>query len=686
MIPNLTTREVRQSAEVTDVGGFGISHRDSAHIKRILRSQLYSDKITAVLREYGSNAWDANREAGRGDEPIEVVLPTMASPTLIIRDRGSGLSPADVDTVYRWYGVSTKRDSNMAVGCLGLGSKAGFAYSDSFTIVSRHGGRCRTYVACLDAGDVDYIKLLSDVESDSAQSGVEIHIAVRPADVGEFRSKAFNVFRWFQPQPRIDIELPPNATPTHPQGCLTGDKWYAVMGCIGYPVDLGQLRDVNFAKKFGGVLYFGIGELSIAASRETLEYTDATRHRLERAVNDLVDAEAQALLRRLDGETSLWRRRLAAQSLRSMSGLAQFKSLEKLFSSRVDVKWPCKARSLQWSVPSAKDTIQVSGGDVIVDERARIVLVDVSRMLSRFPLTKYDIILLDGTAPTWQRRGVPQSEIDAAYSRLMTAIRPTIAAHGLEDVPVVRLSQLPYAAPPKRVRAARSTVSEAVKHKKTAMLRLRTDVAHESPFSKCWESVEREASPTDVTVAVDRFCNDNFFEMYRRDADTAEFFGVEMPAVFAWRRVEGQTQPGVDYEKWRASLRDIVVAKSTVARQMIDDRAWSGASPAFDLADAAAAERRLGVAHPVAVIMRRAADAASRRRLLSWRVEQAVAQLCRPADSDAIRADVAAVKAAYPLLRHGGFDRLDITDDREAWLDYIADVDAKRTQTIKETP
>jgi len=62
----------------------------------ILRDTLYSDKILAVLREYSANAWDAQREIGRGSEPIEVTLPTLQDPTLRIKDKGPGLSKESI--------------------------------------------------------------------------------------------------------------------------------------------------------------------------------------------------------------------------------------------------------------------------------------------------------------------------------------------------------------------------------------------------------------------------------------------------------------------------------------------------------------------------------------------------------------------------------------------------------------
>ena len=122
MIPAVQQR-ILISSGVEDQASFGISHGDQAHIMRILRDQLYSDKVLAVLREYSSNAWDANRMVGRGNIPIEVNLPTLMQPYLSIKDFGPGLSRDDVFNVYTQYGASTKHDSNIAVGMPGIGSK-----------------------------------------------------------------------------------------------------------------------------------------------------------------------------------------------------------------------------------------------------------------------------------------------------------------------------------------------------------------------------------------------------------------------------------------------------------------------------------------------------------------------------------------------------------------------------------
>ena len=65
---------------------FGIKSSGLHHILGILRNQLYSDKVLAVLREYTCNAVDAHTQAGCPERPIEVILPNAMNPFIKIRD------------------------------------------------------------------------------------------------------------------------------------------------------------------------------------------------------------------------------------------------------------------------------------------------------------------------------------------------------------------------------------------------------------------------------------------------------------------------------------------------------------------------------------------------------------------------------------------------------------------------
>ena len=158
MIVNDVAFKVEREGIENEVA-FNIRQENVAHIFSILRNQLYSNKVLAVIREYSTNAYDAHIEANV-ERPIEITLPTSFSPTFIVRDFGFGLSPDDVQNIFASYGASTKRNTNEQVGMLGLGSKSAFCYVNSFMIVSRHNGTEYTYQAYIDETNVGKVALL----------------------------------------------------------------------------------------------------------------------------------------------------------------------------------------------------------------------------------------------------------------------------------------------------------------------------------------------------------------------------------------------------------------------------------------------------------------------------------------------------------------------------------------------
>jgi len=284
---------------------FGISSKDSAHILNILRDKLYSDKILAVIREYTTNAQDAHNESNI-DRPIEVFLPGQIDPSFKVRDFGPGLSEEDIRNIYVMYGASTKRNTNKAVGQLGLGCKSAFCYTDKFNITSWYNGEKKIYCAYIDSTGVGKIALLSK-ETSAEQEGIEIYIPVKQQDFYNFQYKTENFLRFFQPQPLlVGGTITKLETPTM-EGVLKNnirftvsfskntnryiDNSYVVMGGISYPIAPSLIKDMPKGKLDLGVLlrknlclYVNIGDLEIAAHRESLEYTESTTKFLQNCI------------------------------------------------------------------------------------------------------------------------------------------------------------------------------------------------------------------------------------------------------------------------------------------------------------------------------------------------------------------------------------------------------------------
>lgn len=281
---------------------FGISSGDAPHIMRILRDTLYSDRILAVVREYGSNAWDAHQESGQAAKPIKVELPDLFNPHFKVRDYGTGLSEEDVFFLYTQYGKSTKRHSNQSVGGFGIGNKSGFAYSSSFTVTSWFQGTKSIFSAVLDETDVGRMcKMHSEPCGD--ETGIEISIPVRKADFGAFKEAAFQTFSFFDPIPEGVQHL------CSPVQWLTPDCGYhhwskevkagwttrkesapmILMGCVAYPAP-------ESLKNYGPiVLRVPVGSFAIAANRETLKLDASDTQRLNVILMDAVKKGQEAL-------------------------------------------------------------------------------------------------------------------------------------------------------------------------------------------------------------------------------------------------------------------------------------------------------------------------------------------------------------------------------------------------------
>lgn len=109
-------------------------------------SKLYNDPMCAAIREYVSNAYDANVEAG-ATKPVELTLPCSENDGLLmVKDYGHGLDYMGIVSVFANFGTSTKRDSDNLIGGFGIGSKSGLAVSNAINVSSVCNGVLNEFV------------------------------------------------------------------------------------------------------------------------------------------------------------------------------------------------------------------------------------------------------------------------------------------------------------------------------------------------------------------------------------------------------------------------------------------------------------------------------------------------------------------------------------------------------------
>lgn len=282
----------------------------SAKAFMILSDGLYSNKILAVVRELSTNAYDSHVDAKCVDKPFEVHLPNRLESYFHVRDFGTSMSHEDCMTLYTTYFRSTRNNSNDSVGCLGLGSKAPFAYSESFTVEAYKDGKKRIYAAHRDRNGSPTFSLLETVDT-TEPNGIKVSMPVKNDDMDTFRREAQNVFQYFKVRPII---LGNDHIYFRDESSLlkaidntwefnTGDSSNKIiMGQIAYPINADNISSrYNDDDKIGNFLwhssglrlYVNIGDVDITPSREALSYTSETkkniRNLLQKVLDDIKD-------------------------------------------------------------------------------------------------------------------------------------------------------------------------------------------------------------------------------------------------------------------------------------------------------------------------------------------------------------------------------------------------------------
>ena len=307
------------------VGEFKL--KTSSRAFSILSSGLYSNKIRAIVRELSTNAVDSQVAADTAHIPFEVHLPTGLEPWFSVKDFGTGLSSEEVGSIYTTYFESTKTGSNDYIGALGLGSKSPFSYTENFTVITIKDSVKCIYGAFINSAGIPAVAHMSSSRTNEP-NGVEVKFSVTdPADYHRFAKEAGYVFRWFRHQPKItgiDGYVVPTINYSDKDICpgihlMASGTPMALMGNIAYPID-----DVPSASALFGdlapllhspiVIEFGIGELDIAASRESLGYIALTTDSIRAKLKLLNDALGDSIAKSVSAIQGQWGKAIFLQS------------------------------------------------------------------------------------------------------------------------------------------------------------------------------------------------------------------------------------------------------------------------------------------------------------------------------------------------------------------------------------
>lgn len=287
---------------------------------KILSSQIYTDKLGTAPRELGANAYDAHKANGNTEEPFLVHLPNNYEPHFSIRDYGTGMSQEKIETLYVTYFESDKTDSNDYIGGLGLGSKSPFSYVEQFTVVSYYNGKKIIASSFLQDG-IPNVAILG-TEDTTERNGMEISFPVKSSDIYAFNERVKKIYSVFKIKPIItgikDFVFTEQKYVLNSEqnrwalreninnGYSKDNSARAVMGNIGYPIDVSQVFPDRYTTNEYKVLElpfdieFNIGELEIVASREGLEYDENTIKVIKKRVKTIIAEFKVTVQKRFD--------------------------------------------------------------------------------------------------------------------------------------------------------------------------------------------------------------------------------------------------------------------------------------------------------------------------------------------------------------------------------------------------
>ena len=314
-----------------------------------LSSGLYNNQIGAIIRELSCNAYDSHVAANKQNTPFTIHLPNRFEPFFSIEDYGIGLSEEGVYDLYTTYFGTNKTDSNDFIGALGLGSKSPFCYTEGFSIVSTYNGVRTTYGCYLDENGPAVQKQISvpHIDEDepffaqSMNNGVKVSFPVKMQDCEEFKNNANKMLEFFDPLPecneKLNVKKSNYILKTESWGVRKKDGPYdssqvrAIQGKVVYSVGTIDKSKLSYEEqqllneKLD--LFFPIGELSVAASRETLKNDERTVQNILNRIKGISETYAEQIKAQLSEKKTLWEAMIAIKGI--TSGEAQMSNLLK---------------------------------------------------------------------------------------------------------------------------------------------------------------------------------------------------------------------------------------------------------------------------------------------------------------------------------------------------------------------
>jgi hypothetical protein len=269
--------------------------------------ESYKNPRAALIREYTSNAWDSQHEAGKDDIPVVVTIAEDEAGWYIsIKDEGIGMSHEFFSKFFSKLLYSTKEDSNDAIGGFGIGSKTALAYTSSFHVETIKDSELNYYIIYKESSTKPRISRLLTEKTDSPNGvTVKVYLKNEYNEKDKFAEEVTkelcyfnNVILRFSARESLAMSYNNSKLIESDTFKLKTDNQYSdemhlVLGKVAYPIDWKELGLKSFEYSVPVAIPFEIGELQVNMTRETIIYTDEAKlligERVQRAKKDLID-------------------------------------------------------------------------------------------------------------------------------------------------------------------------------------------------------------------------------------------------------------------------------------------------------------------------------------------------------------------------------------------------------------
>ncbi|HWZ21092.1 MAG TPA: hypothetical protein VNW06_00480, partial [Cytophagaceae bacterium] len=206
-------------------------------------------------------------------------------------------------------------------GGMGLGCKSPFSYSDTFNIETRVNGILYLYSCYIDATNVGKLAPLDKMATD-AENGTEIIIPVKKQDFGFFNEYTEFVTRHWDVKPiikgdKLEWDNIDPAIKGKDWAIIKSDGGYRnkdiklIIDGIEYPLNITQLKGYANTKLLDAIrgtiyLYFGVGELSLSASREAVHLDKETQEKISQKIDAVLHELKNNIINKIDAFSNLW--------------------------------------------------------------------------------------------------------------------------------------------------------------------------------------------------------------------------------------------------------------------------------------------------------------------------------------------------------------------------------------------